>query len=161
VTTTPEPRPKQAVHPPRELVKSTSFLLKRLGFAIKERTFEAFEEAGVNPYHHGVLCTLDEKPRETQGAIADALGYDRSWLVGLLDELEEQGLLERKRDPADRRRHLVNLRPEGKQKLAELRAISKRVEDEFLAPLDREQRRQLHDLLLAVAAHNDPRYRQS
>ena len=151
---------KPAVRPPRELVKSTSFLLKRLGWAIKDRTFAAYEEAGVNPYHHGVLCTLAEKPRETQGAIADALGYDRSWLVGLLDELEEQGLIERKRDPADRRRHLVSLRPEGEQKLAELRAISRRVEDEFLGGLDRAERQRLHDLLLAVAAHNDPRYRQ-
>ena len=161
MTTTDSKPTKRAVQPPRELVKSSSFLLKRLGFAIKERTFQAFEEAGVSPYHHGVLCTLDEKPRETQGAIADALGYDRSWLVGLLDDLEEQGLIERKRDPADRRRHLVSLRPEGKQKLEELRAISRRVEDEFLAPLDRDQREQLHDLLLTVARHHDPRYRQN
>ncbi len=159
-TPTTTPAGKAPVRPPRELVRSTSFLLKRLGWAIKDRTFEAYEEAGVNPYHHGVLCTLAEKPRETQGAIADALGYDRSWLVGLLDELEEQGLIERKRDPADRRRHLVSLRPGGEQKLAELRAISRRVEDEFLGGLDRGQRQQLHDLLLAVAAHNDPRYRQ-
>lgn len=157
--TTPLSKPKAPAHPPRELVRSTSFLLKRLGWAIKDRTFEAFEAAGVSPYHHGVLCTLAEKPRETQGAIADALGYDRSWLVGLLDELEAQGLIERRRDPADRRRHLVSLRPEGERRLAELRAIARRVEDEFLAPLDPGQREELHRLLLAVAAHHDPRYR--
>src|SRR4051794_29651947 len=87
---------------PAELVNSTSFLLKRLGFTAKGRSLAAFEEAGHNPYQFAVLATLDEGSRETQGAIADALGYDRSQLVGMLDELEEQGLVERRRDTADR-----------------------------------------------------------
>jgi len=100
---------KLGVKPPSELVRSTSFLLKRLGFAIKERTFEAFEAAGESPYHHAVLAVLDESPRETQATIADALGYDRSWLVGLLDELEQAGLITRQRDPADRRRVVIRL----------------------------------------------------
>ncbi len=135
------PMVKLGVRPPYELVCSTAFLLKRLGWAIKDRTFEAFEAAGESAYHYSVLAVLEESPRETQATIADALGYDRSWLVGLLDELEEAGLIERRRDPADRRRHLVSLEPEGKKKLAELRTISKSVEEEFLGPLDPEARR--------------------
>jgi MarR family transcriptional regulator, lower aerobic nicotinate degradation pathway regulator len=149
---------KPPTRPPRELVKSTSFLLKRLGFAIKERTMEAFEERGANPYQHGVLCSLAERRAETQAQIADALGYDRSWLVGLLDELEQDGLIKRKPDPADRRRNVVTLKPEGEARLLELREISKRVEDDFLAPLSKDERRQLHDLLQKVAEHHDPRY---
>jgi DNA-binding MarR family transcriptional regulator len=148
---------KQQAAPPAELVRSNSYLLTKVALLLKARKLEAFEAAGENPYHHGVLCVLDESARETQATIADALGYDRSWLVGLLDELEEDGLLERRRDPADRRRHLVSLKPEGKAKLAELRAIARRVEDEFLAPLDPEQREALHELLVGLAAHHDPR----
>ena len=94
---------------PDELVDSTSFLLKRLGFSAKGRSMAAFEEVGHNPYHYDVLATLDEGHHETQAAIADALGYDRSVLVGLLDELESLGLVERRRDPGDRRRHIVSL----------------------------------------------------
>src|SRR5436305_5123245 len=135
MTTTSSPVVKLGVRPPLELVESTAFLLKRLGWAIKDRTFEAFETAGESPYHHAVLAVLDESSVETQATIADALGYDRSWLVGLLDELEEAGLIERKRDPADRRRHLVSLLPAGKKKLTELRAIPRRAEAEFLADL--------------------------
>jgi MarR family transcriptional regulator, lower aerobic nicotinate degradation pathway regulator len=149
---------KLGTRPPYELVCSPAFLLKRLGWAIKDRTFEAFEAAGESAYHYSVLAVLEESPRETQATIADALGYDRSWLVGLLDELEEAGLIERKRDPADRRRHLVSLQPAGKKRLARLRAISHGVEEEFLAPLDPEQREQLHAVLLTLAAHHDPRY---
>src|SRR5919198_5466346 len=138
------------VPPPRELVESTSHLLKRLAWVIKERAGGAFDSTGFSPYHYAVLALLDEKPPETQAMIADALGYDRSHLVGLLDELEERGLVERKRDPSDRRRHLVSLTPDGKRVLGRLRAIVKDVDDKLLAPLDDEQRETLHALLLQL-----------
>ena len=146
------------MRPPRELVESTTFLLKRLGWAVKDRTFAAFEEAGESPYHYSILAVLEESARETQATIADALGYDRSWLVGLLDELEEDGSIERRRDPADRRRHLVSLKPAGRKKLARLRAISQQVEEAFFAGIEPAKREALHALLRELAAHHDPRY---
>jgi MarR family transcriptional regulator, lower aerobic nicotinate degradation pathway regulator len=152
------PALKPGAKAPYELVCSTAFLLKRVGMLAKERTMEAYDAIGASPYHYAVLAVLEEGARDTQAKIADALGYDRSWLVGLLDELEEAGLIERKRDPDDRRRHLVSLNPAGKKRLAQLRAVSKAVEDELLASLDDEQRAQLHVLLLQLAADHDPRY---
>jgi DNA-binding MarR family transcriptional regulator len=138
-------------------VSSTTFLLKRLGFAAKERALGAYEEVDLHPYHYAILLVLDEGSRETQGAIADALGYDRGQLVGLLDELEERGLVERRRDPEDRRRHIVRLTGDGKRMLRQLRALARRIEDEFLAPLDEEQRAVLHELLLRLAEKHEPR----
>jgi MarR family transcriptional regulator, lower aerobic nicotinate degradation pathway regulator len=146
-----------AAGPSRELLMSTPFLLKRLGLAVKETALAAFDASGLTPQHHAVLSVLDEGTPETQATVADALGYDRGHLVGLLDELEGKGLVERRRDPVDRRRHLVNLTAEGKEALRELRAIAKGVEKEFLAPLDAEERRTLHTLLLTLARHHDPR----
>jgi DNA-binding MarR family transcriptional regulator len=144
---------------PEELVSSALFLLKRLGMAAKERSFDAYEAAGLHPYHHAILAVLDEGSRETQGAIADALGYDRGQLVGLLDELEEQGLIERRRDPSDRRRHVVQMTPAGRKTLARLRALSKKLEGEFLAPLDEAERDELHALLLRLAGDHIPHCR--
>ena len=141
---------------PEELVASTAFLLKRLGHAVKDRTMAAYESTGLHPYHHAVLAVLDEGSRETQGAIADALGYDRGQLVGLLDELEEGGLVERRRDPSDRRRHLVRLTPDGRRALGRLRTLAGRLENEFLASLDEGERAQLHALLLRLAQEHLP-----
>jgi DNA-binding MarR family transcriptional regulator len=141
---------------PQELFDSSVFLLKRLGFAAKTRAFEAYEGAGVHPYHHAILAVLDEGSRETQGAIADALGYDRGQLVGLLDELEELGYVERRRDPADRRRHTVRLTADGKRALAKLRALAAKLEDELLTPLNERERGQLHAILLRLAEQHLP-----
>lgn len=142
---------------PRELVQSATFLLKRLGHAVKERSLQAYEEEGLHPYHHAILLVVGEGAPETQGSIADTLGYDRGQLVGLLDELEERGLVERHRDPNDRRRHVVELTSDGKQTLRRLRAVSRQVEDEFLAPLSEQERTKLHALLFRLMEAHDPR----
>ena len=141
---------------PKELVSSALFLLKRLGMTAKEQTLEAYEGTGLHPYHHAILAVLDEGSRETQGAIADALNYDRGQLVGLLDELESAGLVERRRDPADRRRHVVQMTAAGRKALARLRLLSAGVESEFLAPLDEGERALLHGLLLRLALEHLP-----
>ena len=148
---------------PEELVSSTTFLLKRLGLAAKERALDAYDEAGLHPYHHAVLAVLDEGSRETQGQIADALGYDRGQLVGLLDELEGHGLIERKRDPSDRRRQSVRMTAEGKRALTKLRALALQLEDDFLGQLDDGQRAQLRELLRLLAQQHLPHcaFRQS
>ena len=158
MTISTQTEPRDLVGPSKELLLSTPFLLKRLGWLMKERAHEALESTWMAPQHHAVLSMLDEGECRAQASIADALGYDRSQLVGLLDELEEHGLVERRRDPSDRRRHLIRMTAAGREALEQLRGISKQLQEEFLAPLDADERRRLHELLLKLAAHHDVRF---
>lgn len=146
------------VRTPIELLRSPSFLLKRLGTIAKEKTVEAYEEAGASAYSYAVLAVLEEGTRETQATIADALCYDRSYLVGLLDELEQGGLIERRRDPADRRRHVVSMTASGRKELARLRAVHESVDKDLFSVLTASERKTLEGLLAKLAAAQDPRY---
>ena len=140
----------------KELLASSGFLLGRLGFGYKARALSKLEEAGFDPYDYSVLAILDEGAQLSQATIADALALDPSRIVALLDSLEERGLIDRQRDPQDRRRHVVSITGDGKRQLTRLRGMVKELEEEFFAPLDADSRKGLHELLLQLAAHNDP-----
>ena len=154
------PEQKQPAALPEELRACTAFLLARVGYAIKMTAIEEFELEGFSLYQYSVLAVLAEGVKETQATIADTLKLDRSQLVGVLDELEEAGLIERRRDQTDRRRHTVSLTPAGKKQLVKMRTIVKRIEDSFFEPLDDKARTALHEALLCVAAKYDCRFEQ-
>jgi MarR family transcriptional regulator, lower aerobic nicotinate degradation pathway regulator len=158
--TVPPPDLKPPAALPEELRACTAFLLARVGYAIKLMAMEELEREGVGLYQYSVLAVLGEGAAETQATIADTLKLDRGQLVGILDGLEEAGLIERRRDQSDRRRHAVSLTPAGKKQLLKIRKVVERIEDTFLEPLDDKTRTALHDALLRVAASHDDRYEQ-
>ena len=152
-TETPLPQIQRVA---RELAQSNGFLLARLGHGFKAKAIARAEAAGFELYDYSVLAILAEGVRETQGTIAATLGVDPSRLVALLDSLEERGLVERQRDPLDRRRHVVSITADGKRELARIRRVFKQLEDEFFAPLDDDTRAEFHELLIRLAERNDP-----
>ena len=141
----------------KELLKSNGFLLARMGIGFKTRVIALFEEAGFEHYDYGVLAILAEGIPETQATIAATVNVDPSRLVAVLDSLEQRGLVVRQRDPQDRRRHVVSITADGKRDLGRLRELTKKLENEYFAPLDEEERQTLRDLLQRLACHNDPR----
>jgi DNA-binding MarR family transcriptional regulator len=147
---------KRSFRVAKELLQSNVFLLARLGLLAKSRALHELEKEGFDPFDYGVLALLGEGVRDTQATVAAALRLDPSRLVAILDSLEQRGLVERQRDPTDRRRHVVSISKAGKRQLVRLREIVREVEEEFTAPLDAEGRADLHALLLRLAAHHDP-----
>jgi DNA-binding MarR family transcriptional regulator len=140
----------------RELADSTGFLLARLGIAFKGQAMDAAEQAGFEVHDYGVLAILAEGARATQSTIAEALGLDPSRLVALLDSLEQRGLIERRRDALDRRRHVVSITPAGERELVRLRGMVRGLETAYFAPLSGAECAALHELLTRLAVVHDP-----
>ena len=80
-------------------------------------------------------------------------GVWRSILVTLLNPLDTNGYVSRKRDPTDRRRHVVNLTRRGEQRLDRAAQAQRDAENEILASLTPAQRHQLRNLLLILRDH--------
>jgi DNA-binding MarR family transcriptional regulator len=102
---------------------------------------------GLRPRHLTALKLLADHGASSQQRLGEALRLDPSNVVGLLNELEERELVVRRRDPADRRRHIVELSKVGAKELACAQARITLVEDELLSALTLEERCTLHDLL--------------
>ena len=101
----------------------------------------------LRPRHVIALRLLSEQGPVGQQGLAEALSLDPSNVVGLLNELEERALVTRRRDPADRRRHIVELSEKGADELALAATRFGLIEDELFSALSTEERRTLHRLL--------------
>ena len=107
----------------------------------------AMADGSLRPRHVIALTLLSERGPMTQHAVGAALSLDPSNVVGLLNELEERGLITRRRDPADRRRHIVEVSATGADELMRTYAQLGLVEDELFKTLTCDQRSTLHELL--------------
>ena len=112
--------------------------------------------AGFRPPCMGVLDAVARLQPVSQREISDHLGLDARDVVGVLDILEAAAMVERRRDPHDRRRHAVVLTDAGEMAARRFAALRAEVEDRVLAPLDPEERRQLVDLLHRATARPRP-----
>jgi DNA-binding MarR family transcriptional regulator len=132
----------------------SSALIDHLARLMRLRAESALAPLSLRPRHLVTLTVLRDYGSPTQQALAAALQTDRTNLIGLLNELETEGLVLRRRSTEDRRRHFVELTDEGSQRLAEAEAALLAVEDEVLGALDADQRETLYQLLAqATTSH--------
>jgi len=129
-------------------------LLAHLGRVAKRRYSEALEPTGLSGPQAFALMQLRNFGPVSQQDLAETLDLDPSKLVALLNELETAGLAERRRDPGDRRRHIVEISATGKKRLAAAEKAISSFESGFFAGLEPGERDQLQGLLsrLAVSA---------
>jgi MarR family transcriptional regulator, lower aerobic nicotinate degradation pathway regulator len=111
-------------------------------------------QAGFRPGCIGVLRVVAAREPVSQREVSEALLLDPSDLVTLVDILEGAGLVERRRDPADRRRYALEVTPRGQLAVVRLREINREVNEELLAPLDEQEQAQLAELIGRVVRHH-------
>ncbi len=128
-----------------------SLLMALVGSAIADRGDEALRATGgLDAMDYMVLAVLDESEPGSQLELARLCGSAPGKIVGILDQLEQRGIVVRERDPHDRRRSIVRLTADGRTVLEGADAIVEGVEAELLADLTADERGQLHDLLRRI-----------
>jgi DNA-binding MarR family transcriptional regulator len=93
------------------------------------------------------LSFLRDYEETTQQMLSDGLCIDANYCVLLLNDLESADYVERRRDPSDRRRHIVTMTDAGRKALHQAESAQQTLEDEILVALDQEERATLAHLL--------------
>jgi DNA-binding MarR family transcriptional regulator len=125
--------------PPKALASDLCWLLGRANQLLSGEFTKALEASGISPRQHAVLVTAIDA-EHTQTDLARLVGLDKTTMMVTLDELERDGLAERRPLPSDRRARVVAVTPEGRRAVADAEAILDRVRDQVLGLLPPEQR---------------------
>ncbi|MFJ6215943.1 MarR family winged helix-turn-helix transcriptional regulator [Streptomyces sp. NPDC092296] len=129
-----------------------AFLLAQLGAHAAGLFAERASAIGLTPAQAGLLRLLARTPGRSQRQLADDLGMPPSRFVPFADELEERGLIERRRNPTDRRLYALHLTEGGSELLARLREVAQAHEQQVCQALAPDEHQQLTALLRRIAA---------
>ncbi|MFD5086193.1 MarR family winged helix-turn-helix transcriptional regulator [Kitasatospora sp. NPDC058406] len=139
---------------PAHLTAKPSWLLTQVAVHAHRLATEGFGGVGARGYHYRILAALDEFGVSSQAELGRRCNMDRSDVVAAINELAEQGCVERTPDPDDRRRNRVHLTPAGRRHLRRLDRALDAVQDDLLEPLSAEDRQTLTGLLTRLLAHH-------
>ena len=139
---------RPAIAPP----VGVAFLLSQIGAHAANSFEQRLSRLGLRAHHAGLLRMLGSNPGMTQQAMADLFGIFPSRLVALLDELEQEHLVERRNDPADRRSYRLFLTAQGRTILKKIGAVTRQLEEDLLASLTESQRGDLGELLRRIVS---------
>ena len=127
-----------------------AYLLARVGRSQASTFAERVQSVGLRPKHFAVLNAIALADGASQQELGGRMGLDPSGLVGAIDQLERQGLVERRRDEADRRRYVLRLTDEGTATLRRGRRVVSESARELLRSLDDAEVDTLVDMLTRV-----------
>ncbi|MBM0279449.1 MarR family winged helix-turn-helix transcriptional regulator [Micromonospora tarensis] len=131
-------------------------LLDHLARRMRLRSESVLAPLGLRPRHLVALTVLRAGGGTGQQALATILEMDSTNIVGLLNDLEAKQLIERRRSPEDRRRHVVELTADGAKRLSEAECALASAEDEVLGALDPAERETLYELLSRASTGTAP-----
>jgi DNA-binding MarR family transcriptional regulator len=135
-----------------DLDQRIPFLLSQLGSYVADDFKRRLAPLGIHPRNNAVLVALAGSDGQSQRQLSARLGVHRNVMVSLIDTLEEQGLVQRKPHPDDRRAFAVTLTDKARKLLPALARESNAMEDEVTAALTPDDRANLRDMLQRVSA---------
>ena len=128
-----------------------AFLLSQLGHRSASVFTDLIASIDLTPPHAGILRAIAAEPGRSQQALSGQLGLLPSRVVAYVDELEDRGYVERRRNPDDRRLHALHLTASGKKVISKIGELGRQHDRLLTAGLDTHQRDTLHQLLSAIA----------
>lgn len=132
--------------------RSVGFTISTTGYAIARRFRELLAPLALQPREFALLRTVAGSQGVTQHAIAERMGVAPSRMVAFVDALEQRDLLERRRNPHDRRARALFLTTAGRDLLERAFAVAVEHERLLCSELSPQQREQLLELLACVGA---------
>jgi DNA-binding MarR family transcriptional regulator len=144
---------------PTDAIKSTppgiakrwpTLLMIKLGRITMHRFTEALRPHGISPRHVAALIELRDHGELTQQTLCGQLHLDPTNVVAILNDLERRGFATRRRDPLDRRRHIVEVSKKGIAVIDKVAEVMDGVEAELLESLEPAEREQFEGLLTAM-----------
>lgn len=124
--------------------------LRRAHLTVFQQFAADFAPHDISAPQYGTLILIDANPGISQSAVAEALRFDRSTLVQIIDRLEKRGLVVREVAAHDRRSHALRLTEAGAGLLARLVALGARHERQIASALSAAERASLVALLEKV-----------
>ncbi|GIF62906.1 hypothetical protein Ais01nite_09410 [Asanoa ishikariensis] len=134
-----------------------SWLLTQTAGHAHRLVFDGFASVGARGYHYRLLATLAEFGPASQAALGRRSGIHVSDMVATINELADEGLVERAPDPADRRRNVISMTTAGKRQLRRLEKELAETQERLLEPLSTEERQRLTELLSTLLDHHNRR----
>ena len=134
------------------------FLFAKVHMRCARNSIAQLEDAGLglSGMHVGALSVIEIAGPMSQQALGELLEKDRTTMVAVVDELEQEGLVERRRNPADRRAYALQVTEEGRGWLERARGVLVEAEGDLLGGLDREEQEILRGLLQRVVFSAPP-----
>jgi DNA-binding MarR family transcriptional regulator len=126
------------------------YLLKRAFHRLSETTESALAAHEIDGREFAVLMVIEEDGPLSQQDVVRELNVDRTTMVALIDGLEHRGLLERRQDPGDRRRNIVQLTAHGRKTVTAARPAVDDARRQFLAPTSDADAERLVHILRAI-----------
>ncbi|MER5652550.1 MarR family winged helix-turn-helix transcriptional regulator [Streptomyces sp. NPDC060011] len=124
-----------------------SWLVGRVAARARGLVAEALATEGLKLMHHAVLAASSEYGPLAQAELGRRVAVDPKDVVGILNDLQQAGLVLRAPDPDDRRKNAVTITPEGADVLTRCAALAEAANAELLAPLTPDEQGQLTALL--------------